>query len=67
MKRRIQDFNNIAFQIIKRPEPKIFGTRKENGVSIPHVLSTIYYAHTLEKHAKWDILSKHAIQPLLGA
>ena len=50
MKRRIQDFNNIAFQIIKRPEPKIFGTRKENGVSTPYLLSMRSYAHTQEKH-----------------
>ena len=64
MKRRIQDFNNIAFQTLQRPESKIFGKREENGVSTPHVLSMGSYAHTQAKHAKKDFLSKHAILPL---
>ena len=44
----------------------MFGTREENGVSTPHVRSMRSYAHTQEKHAKRDFLSKHAILPLLG-
>ena len=64
MKGRIQDFNNVAFQILQRPEPKMFGKREENGVSIAHVLSMRSYAHTQGKYAKKGLLSKHVILPL---
>ena len=64
MKGRIQDFNNVAFQILQRPEPKMFGKREENGVSTPYVLSMSSFAHTQGKHAKRDFLSKHAKLPL---
>ena len=63
MKGRIEAFNNIAFQTLQRPEPKIFGTKEENGVRTPHVQSMRSYAHTLEKHAKMTFLSKHAKLP----
>ena len=52
MKGRIQAFNNIAFQTLQRPEPKMFGTREENGVSAPHLLSMRSYAHIQEKKQK---------------
>ena len=52
MKGRIQAFNNVAYQTLQRPEPKIFGKREENGVSTPHVLSMRPYAHIQAKHAK---------------
>ena len=64
MKGRIQAFNNIAFQTLQRPEPKMFGTREENGVINPLLLTMRAYAHTQAKHAKRDFLSKHAILPL---
>ena len=67
MKGTIQDFNNIAFQTLLRPEPKMFGTREENGVSTLHVLSMRFYAHTQAKYAKREFLSKHVILPLLEA
>ena len=63
MKGRIQAFNNVAFQSLQRPEPKMFGKRKENGISTPHVLS-IGYAHTQATYAKNEFLSKHAKLPL---
>ena len=65
MKERIKAFNDIAFQTLQRPEPKMFGTREGNGVSTPHVLSIRSYAHTQAKHAKRDFfVLKHAILPL---
>ena len=66
MKQKIQAFNNIAFQTLQGPEPKMFGTREENGVSTPHVLSMRSCAHTQAKHAKKDFISKHTILPLQG-
>ena len=51
MKRIIQDFINIAFQALQQPEHKIFGTKAENGVSTPHVVSMRYFEHTEAKHA----------------
>ena len=66
MKGRIQAFKDIAFQALQRPEPKMLGTRKKNGVSTPHLLSMRSYAHTQVKHAKKGLLSKHAILPLFG-
>ena len=45
----------------------MFGTREENGVITPHVLSMRSYAHTQAKYAKMGLLSKHAILPLLWA
>ena len=67
MKGRIQAFNNNAFQTLQRPEPKMFGTREQNGVSTPQLLSMRSYAHTQAKYAKRDFLSKHVILPLLKA
>ena len=63
MKDRIQAFNDIAFQTLQWLEPKMFGTREENEVITPHVLSIKSYAHTQVKHAKKGLLSKHAILP----
>ena len=58
MKGGIQDFNNIAFQTLQRPEPKMFGTRQENGVSAPHLLSMRSYPHSKAKHAKEGLFNK---------
>ena len=44
----------------------MFGTREENRVSTPHVISMRSYAHAQAKYAKRDFLSKHVILPLLG-
>ena len=66
MKGRIQAFNNIAFQTLQRPEPKMFGTREENGVSTPHVISMRSYARTQEKHAKKDFYQSMLFYPFLG-
>ena len=65
-KGRIQAFNNVAFQTLQRPEPKMFEKREENGVSTPHLLSMRSYAHTEAKHAKMDFLSKHVTLPIFG-
>ena len=43
--RKNESLNNVAFQTLQRPEPKMFGKREENGVSTPHVLSMRPYAH----------------------
>ena len=64
MEERIQAFNNIASQTLQRPEPKMFGTREQNGFSTPHVLSMISYLHTQAKHGKMKFVLKHAILPL---
>ena len=37
---------------------------EEIGVSITHVLSMRYYAHTQAKHTKMEFLSKHVIVTL---
>ena len=58
IKGRIQAFNDISFQCLQRSEPKMFETREENGVSSPHVLRMISYAHTQGNHAKRDFLVK---------
>ena len=44
----------------------MFGTREENGISIPHVLSMRFYTDTQAKYAKKVLLSKHSILPLFG-
>ena len=64
MNLRIQAFNNVAFQTLQRPEPKMFGTREENEISTPYALSMRSYAHTQAKHAKIEFLLNHAILPL---
>ena len=58
MKGRIQAFNNVAFQTVQRPKPKMFGKREENGVSTSHVLCMRSYAHTKAKHATRIFLVK---------
>ena len=58
MKGRIQAFNNIAFQTLQRPEPKMFGKREENGVSTLHVLCMRPHAHIQAKRAKNGLLVK---------
>ena len=58
MKRRVEAFINIAFQALQQPEHKSFGTKVENGVSTPHVISVRSYAHTEAKHAKKGLFMK---------
>ena len=58
-KGRIQAFNNVAFQTLQRPEPKMFEKREENGVSTPHLLSMRSYAHTQTKYNKKDFFSRN--------
>ena len=62
--KKIQAFNDITLKILQRAEPKMIGTRKENGVSNAYVLSMRSYAHTQAKYAKKDFLSKYVKLPL---
>ena len=52
MKGRIQAFNNVAFQTLQRPKPKMFEKTGKNGVSTPYVLTMRPYAHIQANHAK---------------
>ena len=44
--------------ILQQSEPKMFGKKGENGVSMPLVLSMRPYAHIISKHAKKGHLVK---------
>ena len=63
MKVRIQAFNNIAFQTLQRPEPRMFGTREENWVNTPNVLSVRSYTHTQENNLKGTFYQSMTFNP----
>ena len=67
IKGRIQAFNDNAVKTLQRIELKMFGTREENGVSTPHVLSMRSYARTQAKHAKEGLFIKTCYFTLFGA
>ena len=64
MKGRTQALCNVVFQTLQRLEPKMFGKREENRVSVPQVLSMRAYEHMEEKHDKKGLLVKTFHLPL---
>ena len=58
MKGDIQVFNNLTFETLQRPGPKMLGKKEENGVSNSHVPSKRQYARITPKHVKKGHLVK---------